>query len=62
MPKEFYVDDIYETTLGIINYLKNCTMQNFFSICDNDVKLFEENLNPYAMDFAYKFINSIQIG
>ena len=61
VPLEFYTDDVYETTLGIINYLKNSTMQNIKSICDDNVKLFAEPLNTFSFEIAYKFIRSLEI-
>ena len=61
VPLEYYTYNIYETTSGIINYLRNSTMKSFVSICDKDKKLFDEPLNTVTLDFAFKFIKSLKI-
>lgn len=61
VPNVFYTNNIFETTLGIVNYLQNSTMQNFVSICDTSIKLFKEPLNGISFEMAHKFINSIHI-
>lgn len=61
VPLSIYTYNLYETTVGIINYLKNSTLQEFVSICNTDIKLFDEKLNTATFENAYKFINSIKI-
>ncbi len=60
-PNELFSYNSYLTTVKIINFLKNSTMQNFVSMCDENVKLFNEILNTTNFQNAYKFLNSIEI-
>lgn len=61
VPKIFFTDSTYETTVAIVNYLKNCAIQNFVSICDNNTNLFKETLNSVPLDMAFKFVKSLKI-
>lgn len=61
VPKTFYTNNVIETTVSIINYLKNSAMQSFVSICDNTTNLFKENLNTITLEMALKFVKSLKI-
>ena len=61
VPENLYTTNISETTVNIINFLKNSTMQNFCSICDEKTKIFKETLNTIKPEIAFKFISSINI-
>lgn len=60
-PDNLFTNDKVETTINLLNYLKNSAMQNIASICDTNSKLFTDNLNSTSLDLAIKFINNIQI-
>ena len=61
VPENLFTTNIPETTVNIINFLKNSTMQNFYSICDKNTKIFSEPLNTIKPEIAFKFICSINI-
>lgn len=61
VPINLFTYNIYETSLNIINYLRNSTMQNFKSICDENISLFKEPLNTERYETALKFVNNIRI-
>lgn len=61
VPYDFYTTNIYETTLRIINYLKNSDISKFASICNENVKLFKEPLNTIFLENAYRFIRTIKV-
>ncbi|MBE7082559.1 MAG: hypothetical protein E7378_02630 [Clostridiales bacterium] len=58
-PEELYVESDYQTSLNIINYLKNTSIKNIKSICDTNINLFEEKLNTTKYETALKFISNI---
>lgn len=58
-PNELFVDSLYLTTINLINYIKNSTMQTFLSICDENIIVFNEPLNTTSLQIALKFINNI---
>lgn len=60
-PNNLFVDDVVETTINLVNYIKNNTMQNLKSICDETIDLFNEQLNTVDYQMALKFINKIEI-
>lgn len=60
-PNNLFVNDVVETTINLVNYIKNNTMQNLKSICDETIDLFNEQLNTVDYQSALKFINKIEI-
>lgn len=58
-PNELFVENVLETTINLINYLKNSTMQGNTSICDLNCNLFNEVLNTTNYENAIRFINGI---
>lgn len=60
-PNNLFVDDIFETTINIVNFIKNESLQNVKSICDNETNIFDEQLNTIDFQTALKFINKIEI-
>ncbi len=60
-PNNLFVNDVVETTINLVNYIKNNTMQNIKSICDETIDLFNEQLNTVDYQSALKFINKIEI-
>lgn len=58
-PNDLFNNDNFDTTINLVNYLKNSTMQNLFSICDENLSLFKEYLNTVSFDMAYKFLNML---
>lgn len=60
-PIELYKDDILQTTINLINFIKNSTMQNIASICDPSISVFKDKLNTTTRENAVKFIRSLQI-
>lgn len=61
VPIDFFTCNIYESTITIINYLKNAEIYNMVSICDDSIKIFDELLNTESIESAYKFIKLITI-
>lgn len=59
VPVEFYTDDIYETTINVFNYLKNCSLNDLVSVCDDGTKLFKDKLNSETLDILLKLIRSV---
>ena len=59
VPFELYTDDVYETAINIFNYFNNSTMQNYTSICDNNKKLFADDMNTETIDVAIKLIKNV---
>lgn len=60
-PNKLFSNDDFETTVNLANYLKNSTMQNLVSVCDEKTNLFQEPLNTTNYETAIKFVNSIKI-
>ncbi|MBE7074408.1 MAG: hypothetical protein E7376_00280 [Clostridiales bacterium] len=60
-PNELFAQDETITTINIINYLKNSTMQNKKSICNTNISLFKEPLNTIKYEMAIKFVNILKI-
>lgn len=60
-PIELYKLNTLQTTINIINYIKNSTMQNITSICDSSISVFKDLLNTTSYENAIKFINSLNI-
>lgn len=60
-PNELYVDNKIDCTLNLVNYLKNTSLQKLVSICNENIKLFDEPLNKTSLEKAIKFISSLQI-
>lgn len=60
-PDNLFTKNVVNTTVNLINYIKNSAMQNMPSICDENTKLFQEKLNTTNLDTAIKFIKNIQI-
>lgn len=60
VPDEYFSLNFYNSILLIVNFLKNCDMQNFVSICDQDKLLFNETLNNVSPEISYKFIKSLK--
>lgn len=60
-PNRLFSNDDFETMVKLTNYLKNSTMQNLVSICDENTNLFQEPLNTTSYETAIKFVNSIII-
>lgn len=48
-------------TINILNYIKNTSLQNMRSICDENTKLFNEPLNTTSLETAIKFVNNVSI-
>lgn len=61
VPVDFYTSNVYETTINVINYLKNAEIQNFKSICNNNVNLYKEKLNTISLETAYRFIKNLTV-
>lgn len=60
-PFNLFGEDVYETTMSLINYLKNTNIKNLKSICD-DYELTKENLTPKnSVEILYKFINGLAL-
>ena len=59
VPMELFQNDIYETTVNIINFIKNGNLIKFKSICNENTLLFDEPLNVVTIENAYRFIQNI---
>lgn len=60
-PNDLFLINDVETTINLVNYLKNNAMQNIKSICDKSVPLFNEPLNTTSFGTALKFVSNIDI-
>ena len=60
-PNELFIDNHSQTTVNLLNYLKNTSMQKFISICDENTNLFDEPLNTTHREIAIKFLSKVKI-
>lgn len=60
-PNNLFTNDDVESTINLVNYIKNNTMRNIKSICDETTDIFKESLNTTNFETALKFISLIEI-
>lgn len=60
-PSNLFNEDVYCTTLSLVNYLKNTNIKNLISICDDNELLKDTMISNNSVERLYKFINILNI-
>jgi len=60
VPDELFSIDLYESMLKIVNYLKNCSLEKFVSICDEQTLMYKEPLNTITLETSFRFVKSLK--
>lgn len=60
-PSSLFTNNIINSTIGILNYLRFNNLNEFVSVRDKNIKLFDDSLNTVSLSQAKKFLYSIDI-